>query len=192
MLRRVANVDYIMGLKFEFENSELSISAEPVVRNILRERHSLSTGEADDFNILTPVQVQNIIDEMIKVFKVLLPAIAAIALLAGAIVIIVLMNMSVNQRTKEIGLRKAIGAKDADISTQFLAESIAVVLIGGIIGLILGLTFSKIASDKMDATFYIPFQTVIVGIIVPILTGLIAGIIPAKKAAKLKPVESMK
>jgi len=121
-----------------------------------------------------------------------LPAIAAISLLAGAIVIIVLMGMAVNQRVKEIGLRKALGAKDKDISTQFIAESIAVVLIGGFIGLMLGLLFSFVLSNKMNATFYIPIQTIVVGIVLPILIGFIAGIIPARKAARLNPVETMK
>ena len=129
---------------------------------------------------------------MIKLFKVLLPAIAAIALLAGGIVIIVLMTMSVNQRVKEIGLRKAIGAKNRDIRLQFLAESIVVVIMGGIIGLILGLVLSKLMSSKMDAIFYIPVQTILAGILLPVITGLIAGILPANKAAGYDPVNSLK
>lgn len=192
LMRRVANIDYIFGAKLQFETEQKSIGAESAIRSILRERHSLSEGEADDFTLITPVQVKALVAKMVGVFKVLLPAIAAIALLAGAIFIIVLMSMAVNQRTKEIGLRKALGAKDKDISTQFIAESIGVVLAGGIIGLILGLFLSNVLSTKLNAIFYIPIQTIVAGIVLPVLTGLIAGIIPARKASKLHPVDSMK
>ncbi len=191
-MRRLANVDYIRGAKLEFENQQMAEGAEDQIRNILRERHSISEGEIDNFAILTPKQAGEIIAGMTKVFKVLLPSIAAIALLAGGIVIIVLMSMSVNQRIKEIGLRKAIGAKNSDIRLQFLAESTIVVFLGGIIGLVIGLVLSKLVSNRMDAIFYIPFQTILVGVLLPIITGLIAGILPANKAAKYEPVDTLK
>jgi len=129
---------------------------------------------------------------MIKVFKVLLPAIAVISLLAGAIVIVVLMSTSVNQRVKEIGLRKAIGANAADIRLQFISESIIIVVIGGFIGLIIGLLLSKLVSQKLDAIFYIPWQTLVAGIVLPIITGLLAGVLPANKAAKYQPIDTLK
>lgn len=103
-MRRLANVDFIMGAKFEFESQEMAVNSEDEIRTMLRQLHSISDGEADDFSILTTKQASKIIAGMTKVFKVLLPAIAAIALLAGGIVIVTLMSMSVNQRIKEIGL----------------------------------------------------------------------------------------
>jgi len=192
LMRRVANIDYLFGAKFLFENEQKSAGSESAIRNILRERHSLKEGQADDFTLITPVLVKAFVGKIVRVFKVLLPAIAGISLLAGAIFILVLMNMAVNQRRKEIGLRKAVGARDKDISLQFIAESITVVFIGGIIGLILGLLLSKVMSAKMNASFYIPVQTILAGIVLPVLTGLIAGIIPARKASKLNPVDTMK
>lgn len=191
-MRRLANVDFIMGSKFEFENQQMGQEAESQIRSILRERHAISEGEIDDFSILTPKQVNEIISGMTKLFKVLLPAIAAISLLAGGIVIITLMSMSVNQRVKEIGLRKAIGAKNSDIRLQFMAESIAVVIIGGLVGLIIGLILSKLMSAKMSADFYIPIQTILAGLVLPLITGFLAGILPANKAAKCNPVETLK
>lgn len=192
LMRRVANVDYIMAAKLVFESEEESIASEEAVRSILREQHSLTEGEADDFTLMTPVQVKALVAEMVKVFKVLLPSISAIALLAGAIVIMVLMSMSVNQRIKEVGLRKALGAKNRDISMQFMAESVAVVLIGGLIGLIFGLLASKGLSGKLNADFYIPVQSIVVGISLSLITGFIAGIVPARKAARQNPVETLK
>lgn len=191
LLRRVANIDYIMAAKFEFETEEHRVRAEATVREVMRTRHFLMEGETDDFTIITPVQVQEIVAKIVRVFKVLLPAVAAIALIAGTIVIVVLMSMSVNQRLKEIGLRKAIGAKEKDISAQFIAESVAVVLMGGVIGLAIGLLVSKLFSDKLDAVFYIPVQTLVIGVVLPIVIGLISGIFPAQKASKLNPVDSM-
>ncbi len=192
LMRRVANVDYIMAAKFVFETEEESAAAESTVRSILRERHAIASGNPDDFTIMTPVQVKALVAEMTRVFTVLLPAISAIALLAGAIVIIVLMSMAVNQRIREVGLRKAVGAKNMDISGQFMAESIAVVLLGGIIGLALGLLLSKAMSDQLNATFFIPVQTVVVGIVLSVTTGIIAGVFPARKAARQNLVKSLK
>lgn len=192
LMRRVANIDYIMAAKFEFQDGDQIVSGESAITDILRQRHALAAGEPNDFNLMTPIHVKKVVASMVKLFNVLLPAIAAIALLAGAIVIIVLMSIGVNQRVKEIGLRKAIGAKDSDIRLQFIAESIAIVLIGGFIGMTVGLVVSKIVSARLNATFYISMETIIVGIILPILIGLISGIIPARKAAKLNPIDSMK
>ncbi len=192
LMRRVANVDYILSAKFELENSDQIDEAQLAIADILRQRHSLTENEANDFNILSPIQVKQIVAKMVRLFSVLLPSIAAIALIAGALVIIVLMNISVNQRTKEIGLRKAIGAKDKDIMTQFIAETTAIVVIGGIIGLTLGLVASKLICSKLSAVFYVPVQAIIIGTVVPILIGLISGILPARRAAKLDPVDSIK
>ncbi|MCK9422354.1 MAG: ABC transporter permease [Bacteroidales bacterium] len=192
LMRRVANIDYLFGAKFLFESELKSAGSESAIRNILRERHSLKEGEADDFTMITPVLVKAFVGKIVRVFKVLLPTIAGISLLAGAIFILVLMNMAVNQRRKEIGLRKAVGAREKDISRQFFAETISVVFIGGIVGLIIGLLISMVISAKMNTSFYIPVQTLLAGIVLPILTGLIAGIIPARKASKLNPVDTMK
>jgi len=191
-MRRLANVDFIMAAKFEFENQEIVEGEAEKIRTILREQHSISEGEIDDFSVLTPKQVSEIISTMTKLFKVLLPAIAVIALLAGGIVIVVLMTISVNQRVREIGLRKAIGAKNNDIRFQFLTESTIIVLIGGILGLVIGLIFAKLISNQMNASFYIPLQTVVASIFLPIITGLLAAIMPANKAAKYHPVETLK
>jgi putative ABC transport system permease protein len=189
---RVNNVDYIMAAKFEFANEETGANAIEPIRKILRERHSLTDNEADDFSMITPALVKSIIADMTKVFRVLLPAIAVISLLVGGIVIVVLMSTSVNQRIKEIGLRKAIGANESDIWLQFMVESVFIVMIGGLIGLVLGLVLSKISSNKLDAIFYIPWQTIVAGIVLPIITGLLAGVLPANKAAKCQPVETLK
>jgi putative ABC transport system permease protein len=189
---RVYNIDYIMAAKFEFANDEVVDKAVEPIRQILRDRHSIKEGESDDFSMITPAFVKQAIGNMTKVFKVLLPAIAIISLLAGAIVIVVLMSVSVNQRIKEIGLRKAIGATNSDIRLQFMAESVFIVLMGGLIGLILGLALSKFTSNKLDAIFYVPWQTIAAGILLPIVTGLLAGVIPANKAARYLPVETLK
>jgi putative ABC transport system permease protein len=191
-MNRINNIDYIMSAKFEFASEAEGEKAIEPIRSILRERHAIKEGEPDDFTLLTPALVRQVIGNMTRVFKVLLPAIAIISLLAGGIVIVVLMSVSVNQRVREIGLRKALGATQNDIRLQFMAESIFIVLVGGIAGMLLGLIISKIASNKLDAIFYIPWQTLAAGILLPLVTGLLAGIIPANKAASCHPVETLK
>jgi putative ABC transport system permease protein len=189
---RLTNIDYIMAAKFEFESQEMGERAVVPITQILRERHSLNGTEADDFTLITPAMVKNVIASMTSVFKVLLPIIALISLLAGGIVIVVLMSTSVNQRVKEIGLRKAVGANGSDIRMQFMTESVFIVLLGGLLGLLIGLILSKLVSQRIDAVFYIPWQTLAAGVLLPILTGMLAGVLPANKAAKYQPVEALK
>ncbi len=192
LMRRLANVDYIMAIKFEFPTEEAGIEAAENIRQVLRERHALSADQADDFTLMTPVQVREIIDGFVRVFKVLIPVIAGISLLAGGIIIIVLMNMAVGQRSGEISLRKALGARNEDIGLQFIAETLVVVFVGGLTGLGLGLFLSGLMSSKMGASFYIPPETIIIGLLLSLLTGFVSALLPARKAARMDPVSALK
>jgi putative ABC transport system permease protein len=159
---------------------------------VLNERHHISGNKSSDFIVVNPTFVREKIKEMTRVFNVFLPLISLIALLAAGIVIIVLMFMSVNERTSEIGLRKAVGARSKDILFQFLIEVSITSLLGGIIGAIIGLLCFKVAGSLMNLPFYIPWQIVVFSILLPVLVGVAAGIIPARKAAGYNPVEALK
>ncbi len=192
MMRRVANVDFVNGIKFEFENSALSTAAIPEVRSVLRSIHDLTEGEKDDFTLITPVFVKEFVAKIVRVFKVLMPAVSVIVLLAAAIVVMALMNMTVKQRTREIGIRKALGATNKDINMQFMTENLIIVLSGGIAGIVVGLGLSWIFSTKLNAVFYIPVDALLIGSGLSFVVGLFTGIIPAKKAARMHPVEAIK
>ena len=112
--------------------------------------------------------------------------------MAAGIVIVVLMLMSVNERISEIGLRKAVGARSKDVLFQFLTEVSVTSLLGGIIGITIGLACFKIFCSMIQLSFFIPWQIPVFGVFLPVLVGIVAGIIPARKAAKYNPVEALR
>ena len=191
MMKRVMNVDYIMSACLMVEDVNRMDEIVFAITDILRERHYLSENETNDFSIMTPVEVKGMVEDMNKVFTLVLPLITGIALLVGGIVIVVMMLMSVNRRISEIGLRKAIGARKKDISYQFFIEASIVSLCGGILGIFVGIFGARILSTSMNYTFVIPWQTILLGVILPVIIGMIAGIVPAKKAAKQDPIEAL-
>jgi putative ABC transport system permease protein len=191
LMKRMMNVDYILMGKFVLADENRMKEAVAGITATLNERHHLSGNGSSDYSILTPTFVQEKIREMTRVFNVFLPLISLIALLAAGIVIVVLMLMSVNDRVSEIGLRKAVGARSKDISIQFLIEISATSLFGGIIGMVIGLSFFKMFGMMMHLPFYIPWQNFVIGIILPVLLGVISGLVPARKAANLDPVVAL-
>lgn len=192
MMKRMMNVDYIMLAKFLVTDENKMDEAVAGITAVLNERHHITDKTKSDFSIITPTFVKEKIKEMTKVFNVLLPLISLISLLAAGIVVIVLMLMAVNERISEIGLRKAVGARSKDILYQFLIEVSLTSLLGGFIGMIIGLSFFKIFGIFMHFPFYIPWQILIFGILLPVLVGIGAGIIPARKAARYNPVEALR
>lgn len=191
LMNRLMNVNYIAGAKFEVEDASMTEEIAGKITSVLRERHSLNNNETNDFSIVTPVVVKEIIGKMNRVFTLFLPLISGIALLVGGVVIVVIMLMSVSRRVSEIGLRKAIGARSKEIMFQFLIEAAVVSLFGGIIGLAIGLVGAGVFMSSMGLTFFIPWETILFGVLFPIIIGVLAGIIPALKAAKLDPVEAL-
>ncbi|HLF19295.1 MAG TPA: FtsX-like permease family protein, partial [Bacteroidota bacterium] len=133
------NVNYIVAAKLEVEDASKIEETAAEITAVLRERHSLNKDETDDFSIITPVAVKEIIGKMNRMFTLFLPLITGVALLVGGVVIVVILLMSVSRRVPEIGLRKAVGARPKDIMFQFLVEASIVALFGGIIGLVIGL-----------------------------------------------------
>lgn len=190
MMSRLMNVDYIAGAKLIVDETRMKEITNEIT-NTLIERHSVNTGETDDFSVITPVQVQEMTQKMKKIFSLYLPLISCVVLLLGGIIITILMLISVSRRIGEIGLRKAVGASSKDIMFQFLMESVLVSIIGGIIGLVLGIVGTCAFLSKMGYTISIPWQTFVFGVLTPILIGILAGIIPARKAARLNPTKAL-
>ncbi|MBI3586208.1 MAG: ABC transporter permease [Ignavibacteriales bacterium] len=191
LMSRLMNVNYIIGAKLEVEDASQTEDIAIKVTSVLRERHSLNNNETNDFSIVTPVVVKEIIGKMNRVFTLFLPLISGIALVVGGVVIVVIMLMSVSRRVSEIGLRKALGARPKDIMFQFLVEASVVSLLGGILGLAIGLTGTWIFLFSRGLTFFIPWQTILFGVLFPVIIGIVAGIIPARKAAQMDPIEAL-
>jgi len=161
------------------------------VRTLMRVKHRLAPGEKDDFGILTPDAITGLRDSILGPTYIVILLVPGIALLVGAIVIMNIMLVAVTERTKEIGIRKSLGAKQTDILRQFLMEAVTLSLIGGLIGLTIAWLAGKIISVYVFQT-YIPIWAVFVGIFVPAIIGVISGLFPAWKAAQLDPIEALR
>jgi putative ABC transport system permease protein len=190
LMSRLVNVDYITGAKLLVDESKMDAVTKGITK-VLKERHSVTSGETDDFLVMTPVQVKEMTQKMKKIFSVYLPLISGVVLLLGGVIISILMLISVSRRVGEIGLRKAVGASSRNLMFQFLAEAVMISLCGGILGLIVGITGTWILLLKLGYTFFVPWQAILFGVLLPVVIGILAGIIPARKAARLDPVKAL-
>ena len=187
---RLRNIDYVGALKFMVDrNADLDQTVEEMT-NFLREYHGLQEDELNDFRLITPVAVEEMVSSINETFTVLLPLIAVISMVVGGIVIAVLMLMNIKERSMEIGLRKAVGARNKDVFVQFLIEIGAISTVGAVVGL--GLAFLILQIIAMhDQPMVAAPSTIALSFILPLVIGVLAGILPANKAAKLDPIKTL-
>lgn len=159
---------------------------------LLRESHKIKDGDEDDFEIMTQIELQEITGNITGILTILLGAIASISLIVGGIGIMNIMLVSVTERTREIGTRLAIGARESDILTQFLIEAIVLSLVGGVLGIILGIIGNQIIYRATD--FFIPtaIYSILIGFGFSAMIGVAFGYFPARKAAKLNPIDALR
>lgn len=162
------------------------------VRSILRARRKLSYDQEDDFDIMTAASVMNFYDNFVGTAWMVLIIISGISLLVGGIVIMNIMLVSVTERTREIGIRKAIGARRGDILWQFLVEAVTLSILGGGIGILVGIGFAAAIGKISPLPADVELWSVLTGLGVASSVGLVFGIFPAMKAARLDPIESLR
>ncbi len=181
------------GIYFEASAKANVSSSDAVeeVRSLMRIKRKLVFGEKDNFGILTPDAIAGLKDRLFGPIKVVILFVPGIALIIGAIVIMNIMLVAVTERTREIGIRKALGARQADILRQFLFEAATLSAIGGIVGLILAKLLGVIITAYVFPTV-IPIWAAIVAIGVSAIVGILAGLFPAWKAARLDPIEALR
>jgi len=195
---------YVVGTKYFNRvvveaDSEKNIDAVAQdIRKTLRDLHNITDPDKDDFFVSTPAEVAAKLGTILNALTIFLAAVAAISLVVGGIGIMNIMLVSVTERTKEIGLRKAIGATNKNVLTQFLLEAVILTGLGGIIGIILGSLMSFGASVAivkfagLSWTFTFPYNAAILGLVVSSLVGLIFGLYPAQQAAQKSPMEALR
>ena len=175
-----------------------AISAEAIpeakrqIVGLLRERHHLNPGEDDDFNIRTPEEVIQAQLATAQVFTLLLAAISSLSLLVGGIGIMNIMLVSVTERTREIGVRLAVGATEWDIRAQFLSEAVAISLFGGLLGVLAGFGGAVAVQNLLQWDMEVTRSVVLVGCLFSMALGVACGYYPADRAAQLNPVEALR
>jgi putative ABC transport system permease protein len=191
-MRRFLNQDYISYIRVKVKDPKELTEIGGTIRGILHERHHITPPQEDDFAIVTAADVAQTARGIAGTLSILLIALAALSLIVGGIVLMNILLISVSERVKEIGLRRALGATKSDIFQQFLAESLAITLLGMILGCALGWGASMLVAMFIKAPVVISWEPFALAVVFSLLVGLFFGIQPARRAASLKPVEALR
>jgi len=189
---RLLGVDDVSIINATIISNDLAQEAETDIRKILRKRHKLREGEPDDFRIRSQAEILDTVSETTQSFTFLLAGIAVVSLVVGGIGIMNIMLVSVAERTREIGIRKAIGARGIDILSQFLIEAILVSVSGGVLGIGLGYSIGRVVSHFAGWPTIVTMQSVLVSFFFSMAVGLFFGFYPARKASRMNPIDALR
>lgn len=190
--KQVFGQSYLNSIALEAKSADVMTDAQNEVGYLLLARHKLSNPAQADFSIFSQQDILNTASQTTGTFTTLLSGIAAISLLVGGIGIMNIMLVTVTERTREIGLRKALGAKKKTIITQFLIESIILTFAGGLFGIILGILITYLYSTLTGSLFVFSIEAVLLAFAVSAGIGILFGWYPARKAANLQPIEALR
>ncbi len=190
--RRLLSIDYIQGIYLSVTDENDSEAAIASIEDILRKEHKIKEGDDDDFNVMSQSEMISTVSTVIDAIKYLLGAIAGISLFVGGIGIMNIMFVSVTERTREIGLRMAVGGRGYDILMQFLIEAAVLSVLGGIIGIIIGYLLATLAGSILGVDAVVQLYSVVLAFSVCVGIGLFFGWYPARKAANLNPIDAIR
>ncbi len=183
---------YVTTISVEAQDAQSMTQVQDQITSLLLERHHISDPTLADFQVLNQTDILSTASTITNTFTILLASIAGISLIVGGIGIMNMMLTTVTERTREIGLRKAIGAKKRDISTQFLIESVMLTFLGGIVGIILGWMLSMLVTYFAGITTSISWWSILLAFGVSAGIGIVFGYYPARRAASLNPIEALR
>ena len=203
--KKIMGIDHIQFAIFKVNDMDKADQTMEEMRAIMRDRHDIEydnekdkkDGIEDDFAVISIAEAKEILDKVFNVINYLLLALASISLVVGGVGIMNVMYVAVTERTREIGLRKAVGARNRDILWQFIFESIFLTFIGGVVGVILGIILSGVATYAISAydwgvVFDVSKRSVLLAVGFSMVTGLVFGFYPAKRASQLTPAEAIR
>ena len=182
----------LSGINVQIANEDDAPRLVERITQVLRARHRLSDDMDDDFTVRSQAEMLATLDEVTTVFKGLLGSVAAVSLLVGGIGIMNIMLVSVRERTREIGVRMAVGARRRDILLQFLVESVVVSIAGGLVGVLLGVLMALGIARVGEWPPIIPVYGIVLALGVSVTIGLVFGVGPARRAARLDPVAALR
>jgi putative ABC transport system permease protein len=191
-MRRLFNIDYLGQIRIRFQDPKAIERAVPRIQALLRERHGLGPGIPDDFRILTPTGAAQMARGVSGTITLLLSLISAISLVVSAMVVANVMLISVTERISEIGVRRALGARKGDIAWQFLLETLAITVAGGILGFVLGGVVALGISWFRNLPCIVSWEPAALSLAISVAIGVLSGLQPARKAAQLDPVEALR
>ncbi|MGN1050292.1 MAG: ABC transporter permease [Selenomonadaceae bacterium] len=189
---RMLGINYVHSINVQVSSPDIMDEVQEDIETLLRQRHHIAKGQEDDFNVRNLTSLMETMDSTTAMITMLLGAVAGISLLVGGIGIMNIMMVSVTERTREIGIRKALGATFRNIMMQFLIESVVIGIIGGVIGIFMGCTLSIAVAEFFNFNTVITLLPIAVSFSFAVGTGLFFGIYPARKAAKLDPIEALR
>jgi putative ABC transport system permease protein len=190
--RKIQGITWLQTINASAVSQPASLAAVAPITSLLRERHRLRAGTDDDFLIRTQADIADLQDQTQSTMTYLLGGIASVSLLVGGIGIMNIMLVSVTERTREIGVRMAVGATEDDVRRQFLVEAVTLSMLGGFIGIIFGLVGSALISNLLSWPTLISGKAIIAAVIFSAAVGIFFGYYPAHKAAQLDPIEALR
>ncbi len=191
-MQRMQGVDYVHSISVQASSTNAIDQVEEDITTLLRQRHHLTGKKENDFNVRNTASIIESVNESTAMLTMLLGSIAGISLLVGGIGIMNIMMVSVTERTREIGIRKALGATFGNIMMQFMIESMVIGIVGGLIGIVFGCAASYAIASTGKVQTSITWLPILVSFSFAVAIGLFFGIYPARKAAKLDPIEALR
>ncbi|MBS1874485.1 MAG: ABC transporter permease [Acidobacteria bacterium] len=190
--RRISGDRHISGLMIGVRSDSQSSAVSAQVERLLRQRRRIQPGKENDFVIRDPQELISTLTGTTKLLTMLLGAVAAVSLLVGGIGIMNIMLVSVTERTREIGVRLAIGAFDRDVMTQFLVEAVVLSSLGGLMGITIGILVSVLGARALDVPFIPNPNIAVIAFVFSAMVGVLFGFVPARRAAMLDPIEALR
>ena len=190
--RRITGDAHVGMIMASAAAEERADAAKAEIEDLLRQRRRIPHGEVDDFNVRDMREIQQLLGSVTGLLTAMLAGVAAISLVVGGIGIMNIMLVSVTERTREIGVRRAIGARAGDILQQFIAEAVVLAALGGLIGVLIGVGGAMIASRALEVPLVLPVEAALLAFAVSVAIGVVFGAFPARKASRLRPIEALR
>jgi len=190
--RRVLNITHVGAIRIIVEDPETIPGTVKTIRALMRDRHNIVPPKENDFRMITPIIITRLARGVFGTLSRLLVALAALGLLVGGVVMMNILMISVNERTKEIGLRRALGARGGDIFVQFLLEAMAVTLTGMVLGLAVGWGATAVLCEAKKVPFLLSWEPFALALAFSLLVGFLFGVLPARRAAAKRPADALR